>query len=176
MLFATLIPKISLFFLLTITTNAKIPTKKLFNDICKNTKYPKVCLIILKDDPMTRNASNYHDLGLGSLDIAISLAKLSTDFFNNSLVKMKNSAQKQKYVDCRDKYKLAMEELSEAKTMLRKIYFATATKRLEVAYKLPTSCHKELGEPPAKIRKTNATLDVIFDIAFVIVKRVGAGQ
>ncbi|GFP99646.1 pectinesterase inhibitor [Phtheirospermum japonicum] len=169
--FLTIMLTITLLYLLTITTHAKT-NSKLFSQICNKTKHPQVCLIILNDDPRTRKASTVHDLGLGSLDIAISLAKSSADVFNNDSLKMKNGAQKQNCVNCRDMYKKVADQLSGAKSMIRRNDFATTRKILDAASKVPNSCRKELGEPPAKVKRANETLNIIFGIASVILKEL----
>ncbi|KAK6150878.1 hypothetical protein DH2020_015810 [Rehmannia glutinosa] len=177
-----LILNISLLFLLANTTNAKListnikSTDKVFSNICPKTKQPNICLIVLKDDSRTRGAANNHELGYGTLDIAISQAKSCVDIFFYCALKMNDGDRKEKYLDCRDKYNFAVGQLCEAKTILRKNDFATARRRIVDASQVPISCQKEIGEPPVEVRSANIVLDFIFDIAYVIVRELAINR
>lgn len=177
---SSLILKISLLSVLTITANAvSKPTNstnnKLIPLICRKTKNPGTCFNILRFDPKARLASSLHELGELSLEGAISQAKSSVNVFNQSL-KRKDLPVKvgEKFKDCRDNYEMAMKKLLESKTAWNKKDYALARKSLEVACHVPPPCEKEIGgaERSIALRKVNKMSDIHFDIPLVIVKEM----
>ncbi|KAK4416584.1 hypothetical protein Salat_2483900 [Sesamum alatum] len=146
---------------------------KLFTHICPKTKYPKMCFHILKLSRKTCRASSLRSLAVGSLDIALFQAKTSADMLNILLKRERNrSNRKEHYEDCRDNYKVAVEKIREAKTKFSRNEFALARMCLEVAAKVPVSCQRAFGDPPAQVTRVNETADALFDIALVVVKEL----
>lgn len=109
--------------------------------------------------------------------MALFQAKSSFDVFNKLLIKRKNLGQKEKYVYCRNSYELALTQLREVQTFVGiKSDFRSARKILEQVCKVPDSCLKELGAPENDVSRESVMSDVIFDIAFVVVKELESGK
>lgn len=109
--------------------------------------------------------------------MALFQAKSSLEVFNKLLIKRKNLGQKEKYVDCRNSYELALTQLREAQTFMEiKSDFRSGRKILEQVCKVPDSCLKELRAPENDVSRESVMSDVIFDIAFVVVKELESGK
>lgn len=170
---ASFILKLVLFSLVNLNYISAANNNKLLLEICNKTNNPKNCFGLLKKHHSTNAATSLHDLGLGFLDIAITRARKSTEVLNHSLKYIeKKPAFKAKYESCRDKYKSAVDRLSEAKRMVRDRKFSAARKNVEQVAKVPSSCETGLRAVEPAVRAANEMSNFTFNIAFVIVEEL----
>lgn len=157
----------------TYTTAAKqkpIP-QNLFSKACVETKHPYECFVMLNFYSSTREASSLHELGVGSLEVAMIKSETSITSLNYSLIHIvKDHSMRQKYEGCRDKYKSAIGKLIEAKARVVDKKYAAGRNDLEQVSSVPSTCRKELGQQLALgLRLAIATSDLIFEAALVVV-------
>ncbi|XP_012833475.1 PREDICTED: uncharacterized protein LOC105954345 [Erythranthe guttata] len=154
----------------TVTANAENGDIDLFSEACRRTENTELCFSLLKHDNRTSKATTLHDIGVGTLSMAIEQSNLSVKLLRNSLGKKSLAAKdRPPYVKCRQCYTTALAKLSKAQTQFRDNKFPFARKNVENAKSAANAC-EGLRSPPPGLKTAIEASKIMLSATYILMQ------